>query len=518
MGTHNFYPLFRGLQAVVDFIAELPPDCFVAIDGFMIFRIIWDVGGFGSSVFLELEKMDALAGKLALGMVEYVENMIPCKEKFIWVFDGRERELEKSKVQMKRKKEAHFLGKAMHLYFASRMHGAKGAAMEILNKRFAFSSEFFHFVLATIQQRVGHHVFMAPGEADFAIAKICNIYPQRVVVLSSDADYLVFTKCKEVICPRTEQRSIYNRQKVLDHLGCTANELMVAVCYNGQDHVQGVTKFGIKRCLDVFRKSKEDLETLEDLFDCLAKEVGKSKKDNLEALIEETVVCKEQGMRLIQLFQQGTDYMEIKKDSLDPEKLNAAQPEWKKFALEVDEKGAFRRPQLKAKAIDKILPIVPKKNISHEQYLLNQRMARQYQATKRVEEKSLELSFNVFNLQEYAAYDFTDKELNGEEEEDEEEEEGEEEEGEEDEVEENGEDDSAEDDNDDLIVAAAGELKSNLSDAQMELFKQQALHQVRCRDFGSMDAIVLPELREHGFSAFTSQAVKNIKVILMRDY
>ena len=386
----------------------------------MIFRIIWEVGGFGSQVFLASGALDSLAQELAIGMVEYVTSIIPYKDQFTWVFDGRERELEKIGTQKKRKTEAQLINKGMNLYHASTLHGAKGSAREIFNKRFVFPSEFFEFVLGTIQQQAGHQVFMAPGEADFAIAKICNDNPQRVVVLSSDADYLTFTKCKEVICPRKDQRSIYNREKVLHHLGCTANELMVAVCYNGQDHVKGVSKFNIQRCLNVFRDSKENLVTLEQLFDCLAQEARKSKKENLDALIEETRVCKEEGIRLIQLFQKGTNCKAIAwLDSLDPEKLNDAMPEWKKFALEKDDNGALRRPGLKAKVIDGIKTVVPRKNISHEQFLLNQRVARNKQATERVEKKSIKYSFNVFSLQEHPAYNFTEKELNAEEEDDE---------------------------------------------------------------------------------------------------
>ena len=504
------------------FIAYLPNDDFVVVDGFMIFKIIWEVGEFGSKVFLASANLDSLAKELALGMVDYVASIVPCKNHFTWVFDGRERELEKIGLSKKRKTEARLLNKAMNLYHLSTMHGAKGSAKEIFNKRFVFSSEFFDFVLATIQQQVGHQVFMAPGEADFAIAKICNDYPQRVVVLSSDADYLTFTKCKGVICPRKDQRAMYNREKVLQHLGCTANELMVAVCYNGQDHVKKVSKFSIKRCLTLFRKSKENLVTLEQLFDCLAQEARKSKKDNPDAMIEETSLCKEQGMRLIKLFQKGTNCIAIK--SPDPEKLNGSMPEWKKFVLEKDEKGVLRRPLLKAKVIDGVRPVLHKKNISHEQFLLNQRVARYKQATERVEKKSIKFNFNVFRLQEHPAYKFTEKELNRDEDDDDDDEydeEGDEDdddqEGEEDddEQEENGGDDHYDDD---FIVAAVGEGKSNLSDAQLELFKQQALHQVRCRDFGSMDTILLPVLKDNGFSAYASQAVKNIKVTLMRDY
>ena len=503
MGTHNF--LNKELQQKVEKL-KINRSSPVAVDGFNILRIIWSARGYGSKVFLgSSNHLQELAINLSQQMAKYVEEMCPDREEpFHWFFDGNKREMEKLREQKSKKTESKMLNKALHHIFVSTKHDAPAIGKAILNDRFFAHSPFLDCVLATLNALPKHVVLQAFGEADFAIARFCDLNKSTVVVISSDSDYLAFTNCLGVIVPQVDRRSYYSKQQVLDDRGCTAMEQMVAVCFNGQDHVHGVKGYGIARCIKAFHKCKKQLKTLEEHFDYLVQFIKKKskKKENPVIVAEAADLCKEEGMRLIQMFTEGKIWQDSiptfdqasRKLAMEKEAL------YLKFAKEEDENGIPRRPMLRAKLVDGYRnPLPVKKTMTHEEHLMNQRVCRFVEATNAVSKKARSMNFNILEAQSRQVYKFTEKELcsdsdsNDSDSDDSDEEEETEEEEEE-------------------AFDVSDKVGDSIPKEKTELHRQMALNQIISRDFGSMHQILLPELVQSKFPEYMSQGIKLIKV------
>ena len=499
MGTHHF--LNKELQKKVDKV-QVNRSSPLAVDGFNILRIIWSAHGYGSRVFLaSLIALTGLAKMLAQEMAKYIEAMCPDRgeEPYYWTFDGNQREMEKLGEKRSKKIEATMLSKALFHIFVSDRHDGTAIGTRILNGRFSYPPAFLDCVLATLKDMPKHVVLQANGEADFAIARFCNLN-KKTVVVSSDSDYLAFTNCLGVIVPQVDRRSYYSKQAVLDDRGCSAMEQMVAVCFNGQDHVHGVKGYGIDKCIKAFQKCKKKLTTMEEHFDYLVQFIKKKskKKENPLVMAEAADLCKEEGMRLIQMFIEGKEWHDSTANFDEASsKLAAEEALYLKFAKEVDENGILRRPMLKAKLVDGYRNPVVKKTRTHEEHLLNQRVGRIVEAKNAVSKKARSLQGNIVTVQSLLAHKFTKEELANDEDSDSDDSDDSDEEEEEEEDEDN---------------EASDKVGDSIPKTKVELHRQMALNQMISRDFGSMHQILLPELALFKFPEYMSQAVKLIKV------
>ena len=240
-----------------------------AIDSPVIFCIIWFWKQFGSRVF-KASNYRPLAKEFAALMSSYIEELLPDAENLHWLFEGPKPEKAKKRNINSARKLAKTFNKAVNMAFLSTKNGHERIANGILNRAFFPPPKFTEMVMYELLALNKGTVLQAAGESDYAISRLCN--ERKTIVVSSDSDFLVFSKCDALINPTYKQvddesyinsiyllfqysryRCIVNRQEMLRELNCNEAQLKVAAAFSGQDHIAGVGGFGIKKTLDRIR-------------------------------------------------------------------------------------------------------------------------------------------------------------------------------------------------------------------------------------------------------------------------
>ena len=199
---------FPDVRHEVDNVADVnralgfQPSQFI-IDGCVILRIIWAIGHFGSK-FADLNAGGLVAFLLHLveRMLLFVDAFLDPRVKWIWVFDGPNREGPKARWDPSR--GAANLNTAYRLLYLSTRHGAVGQGRELLDKNvlpeFLVINGVAFFMNQAMESRRNGSFARLPGkEADYAIAALCD---ELTVIASSDGDMEVFTKAAAVIMPQ----------------------------------------------------------------------------------------------------------------------------------------------------------------------------------------------------------------------------------------------------------------------------------------------------------------------------
>ena len=177
-------------------------DILYAIDSPMIFRIIWYWKQFGNRVFKACN-FSELAKEFADSMSRYMEDLLPDAKNLYWTFEGSVPEKAKKRNHNSAKKLAKTFNKAINMELRSTKHGHEGIAKGMLNRAFFPPSKFTKEVMYHLRELNKGTVLQAAGESDYAISGICNRW--KTIVVSSDSDFLVFSKCVALINPTYRQ-------------------------------------------------------------------------------------------------------------------------------------------------------------------------------------------------------------------------------------------------------------------------------------------------------------------------
>lgn len=172
------------------------------VDGCVIIVILWKRNGYGSVYALAAASaLPALATKLAKEMLEYIAEFLDQRVPEKWFFDGREREGVKNRYDPA--KVAEHINNALRLYYLSCSHGARGQALELMNRWVTPDHGFIEAVACNISKllaaRQGGSVIMCKGEADYPMAQYLE---PNTAVVTSDSDIWGFTEAKAVVVPQ----------------------------------------------------------------------------------------------------------------------------------------------------------------------------------------------------------------------------------------------------------------------------------------------------------------------------
>ena len=174
------------------------------IDGCVILRIIWALGRWGNRFAVADENgVMALVRQLVSAMLLFVADFLDPRVKWVWVFDGPNRE--GPKARWKPVRRASNLNVACRLLYLSTRHGAVGQGREKLDK-YVYPDFFVVQAVACMIQwdmlhrANGSRAILGPGEADYVMAFLCHV--MNSVVVTSDGDIPVFTKAAAIIMPQ----------------------------------------------------------------------------------------------------------------------------------------------------------------------------------------------------------------------------------------------------------------------------------------------------------------------------
>ena len=182
---------------IVDLEKILPKDVPVIIDMSVVIRILWERFRGGSKLFFT-EQLGSLVFLFYREIESYLETIIGGRERIL-VFEGDCPEKQKLGRTYSVKGKARLLSKAIKLIKISPEEMAP-IGQAILDKNVSPFGRFSDLLMAHFSK--SYQVFKAKGESDYCISHLINERFNDAAVLSSDADFLLFSRCKVLITPQ----------------------------------------------------------------------------------------------------------------------------------------------------------------------------------------------------------------------------------------------------------------------------------------------------------------------------
>ena len=176
----------------------LPATTPVIIDVAVIVRILWVQHKGGSTSFFA-NRIGPLAALFDEQMEIYLSRFLGNRKR-VYVFEGNSPEKTKIRTRLECKSRSKLLSKSIKLLKLGPEY-LKGAGESILNQVVQPSAQFWDALLYRLARK-GETVYKAVGEADFCISHLLNTDFATAAVVSSDADFLLFSKCEYLITPQ----------------------------------------------------------------------------------------------------------------------------------------------------------------------------------------------------------------------------------------------------------------------------------------------------------------------------
>ena len=170
------------------------------VDGLVVLLAVWYRDGHGSSTFLKKgQELDKEAVKIAESMLEYLDFLPGGSH--TWVFDGPNVESPKLRKARVAKRRATKIRHGIWLYFLSGKYNHKRLGLDMWRRNAPPRPGMIRLILKKLVKTGRAKVHVARGEADFAIAAMVRQSPVPIVIVSSDSDFLAFTRCLAVLNP-----------------------------------------------------------------------------------------------------------------------------------------------------------------------------------------------------------------------------------------------------------------------------------------------------------------------------